>query len=307
MNSEVLLHVGQETLGVFTPAMAAAAGLPPSTLARMRRDGRVSRVCGMGHKEGVDPPTVEQRAMAACLTWSDAVVCERTAALMHGLIGADADDGLTHVLVPNGRRALRGMAAHYWSIRPTEVLRRGPLVVTDRRTTLADCLGRFDEREAWGHLAWLATRDRISTTDVEAQLSDRFHLYGAPRLRAMAAALRRGAVSPTEVELHDFLRSSGFTGWAGNQKIWHAGTVIANADVLFFEAKVVLEFDGRLAHPRVRGRTTPQQRRDERRDRRLRALGYQVIRIRWERLVFQPDLLRDQITAALASSRASAG
>lgn len=307
MSDAVLHHLGRETSGVFTPAMAAAAGIPRVGLTRMRRAGLVSRVCGLGHVAGSGRPTIEQRAVAACLTWPDAVVCERTAAILHGLLGAEHDDGLTHVLVPNGRRPFRGLATHYWSVRPTEVERRGAIALTDGLTTLADCLGRFDDVDAWGLLAWLATRDRITADDVEAQIAERYHLYGVPRLRSMAAALRRGAVSAAEVELHEFLDRCGFTGWAGNQKIWHAGTIVANADVLFAEERLVLEFDGRLAHPRERGRTTPRQRRDDQRDRLLRALGYRVIRIRWEQLVFRPDLLRRLIEDALSAAREAVG
>lgn len=307
MDLSPLYEITAQTGGVFTTSMAQGAGFSRVTLTRLRRRGAISRVCGNGHILGAGPPTLEQRAISACLTWPDAVVCERTAGRVHSLIDESADDGLTHVLVPNGRRGFNGLVSHHWSVRPTEVERRDGWAVTDLRTTLAECLGRFADVEAWGLFAWLATRDRIAADDVEAQIADRYHLYGVRRLRRMAAALRRGAVSPAEVDLHDFLEKYGFEGWAGNQKVLHQGRIVANADVLFKTERLVIEFDGRLSHPDGTDKVSRRKRReDQRRDARLRRMGYVVLRVRWERLIYQPEDLSREIELLLVSQRRKA-
>jgi very-short-patch-repair endonuclease len=170
--------------------------------------------------------------------------------------------------------------------------------VTDRRTTLADCLGRLPASEAWGLLAWLWTRDLITVDDLEAQITDRKHLYGIVRLRRMLAAVRRGAVSPAEIELQDFLTNRGFEGWIGDQKIIVRGRIIARADILFVAERVIIEFDGELAHPESASAT------DQARDKRLDDLGYHVIRVRWERLIHEPRDLVNEIRVALAARAA---
>lgn len=291
-----LRAIADRTLGVFTPAMAEGIGVMQRDLARLRTRHQVSLICGRGYLVGIDPPTLQQRAIAAHLTWPDSIVCFRTAALIHGW--PVDDDGATHVLLPNGRKPFGGLATHYWSVRPTEVVDAGNWRVTDRRTTLADCLGRLPSSEAWGLLAWLWTRDLITVDDLEAQIANRKQLYGIVRLRSMLAAVRRGAVSPTEIELQDFLSDRGFTGWIGDQKIVVRGRIVARVDILFIDERVVIEFDGELAHP------TSSTASDQAWDERLKDLGYHVIRVRWERLVHEPRELMNEIRAALRARAA---
>lgn len=288
-----LRSVAEDSWGVFTPVMAQEAGLTGRMLARLRRCGHVSLVCGRGFMIGTDPPTLQQRAAAACQTWPDATICFRTAALLLGW--PVDDDGATHVLLPNGRKPFAGLATHHWSIRPTEIEDHGSWRMTDPRTTLADCLGRLPDNEAWGLLAWLWTRDLITITDIEAQICERKGLYGVVRLRTMLAAVRRGAVSPAEIALQDFLVAHGFTNWLGDQRIIVRGRIIARADILFAKERVIIEYDGAIAHPKHK------EADDEARDERLRHLGYRVIRVRWERLIDEPRELAAEIRAALTA------
>lgn len=298
MNLIRLRSIASDTLGIFTPEMAVEVGLSRSKFGRLRRSGRIRLVCGRGFTLSSRKPSPEHRAVAAYLTWPDAIVCFRTAAVLHGL--PIEDDGLTHVLVPDGRPSMKGLVAHHWSVRPVQVEHRGTWSVTDRLTTLADVLGRLPDLEAWGRLAWMATRDIITAADVQAQLDERSHLYGVVRLRTMAAALARGAVSVAEVELHKLLEREDFAGWLGNQKIFAHGRIVAIADVLFVKKRVIIEYDGRLAHPEKRNAE------DRRRDKLLRRLGYHVIHVRWERLMFAPEDLLDELRDALRGRSAQA-
>lgn len=291
MNLIRLRAVSAQTHGVFTSTTALDAGITRARFNRLRRAGAFTHVCGHGYMLGSRAPTVEQRAVAAHLTWPDAIVCLRTAAALHGL--PIADDGATHVLVPDGRVSTKGLVAHHWSVRPVQVEHTESWRVTDRLTTLADVLGRLPVTEAWGRLAWMATRDLITASDLQAQLGERKQMYGVVRLRAMANALACGAVSLAEVELHRFLKKEEFTGWAGNEKIFENGRIVARADILFIAEGLIIEYDGRLAHPEER------EADDRRRAKRLRRLGYRIIRVRWERLIFTPDALAREIREVL--------
>lgn len=295
METDILSDVFLETAGVFTPAMASQISLSRRRVAYLRQTGVVMRVCGAALTLACAEVTTEQRAIGALLTWSDGVICLRTAGRLHGF--PVDDHGETDVLVPNGRRPSNGLVPRQWSVRPVDVEQRGPIRLTDRRTTLADLLGRLSETEAWGLLAWLWTRDQITEEDLAAQVDERWHLYGIVRLRAMLAAVHDGALSVGEVRLHEFLRDRGFVGWRGDQKIRRFGTfgrIVARADVLFVELNVILEFDGAIAH----GDETAEA--DAARDELLTDLGYIVVHVTWADIYERPHELVKTIKGALA-------
>lgn len=280
------------TAGVFTPPMAAQVSLSRRQVAHLVRGGDLVRVCGSAVAPSGAEPTVEQRAIGALLTWSDGIICLRTAGRLHGF--PVDDKGETDILVPNGRRPTNGLVPHQWSVRPVDVEQRGPIRLTDRRTTLADLFGRLPEAEAWSLLSWLWTRDEITEEDLASQIDDRFHLYGIVRLRAMLAAVRDGALSLGEVRFHDFLRDRRFVGWKGDQKIRRRGRIVARADVLFVELMVICEFDGAIAH----GEDTAEE--DAAREKMLKDLGYIVVRVTWADMYERPRDLVRRIKEALA-------
>jgi len=279
------------TRGVFTMAMLRSWGLSARTARRVLERGDIKRVCGNAFIRRGRPVSTHERAIGARLTWPDAIICFVTAAVLHGL--ALVDDGVVHVLVPSPRRAVIGIQAHHWSVRPTEVIRSGVLVVTDRRTTLADCLGRMPNDDAWGLLAWSFTREQIAADDVASQIAERHHLHGVVRLRQMTAALRRSAVSLPEVQLQEFLEQHGIVGWKGNFTIRRRGRPVASADIGFETARLVIEYDGAIAHGPA------QVAADARRDALTRSLGYEVLRVRWVPFHEHRGLLRDTIRAVL--------
>lgn len=294
MDTAIFTSAFARSHGVFTPAMAQQLSLSGRDLCRMLDDGTLSRVCGLGLIDsGVDVTPIHQ-AMAAQLTWPNSITCFRTAARLHGL--RVDDDGRSHVLVPNGYRPSRGITPHYWSVRPTEVEQIDGIVLTDRRTTIADCLGRLPEREAWGLLAWHWTRDEITEDDISCQIEERHHLYGVVRLRAMLAAIRDGALSIGEVRFHEFLRDHRFTGWLADQKIRRGGTIVARVDVLFPGLRLIIEFDGTIAHNEETAE------RDAARDRMLDDLGYAVEHVTWADIYERPGELRRRLRSAITDA-----
>jgi hypothetical protein len=272
--------------------MAREVGVSRHMISRALAAGRLVRVAGRAYAPAGRPDTPSLRARAAALTWPDGVVCLRTAALLHGF--PLRDDGRCDVLVPDTRRSAYRMTSRQWSVRPVEVDLGDGFALTNRLTTLADCLGRLADDEAWGLLAWMWTREMIHAEDIEAQLDDRFHLYGVVRLRRMLRAVRRGALSMGEVRLHEFLEEFGFTGWRGDQPIRDdGGKIVARVDVLFSAHRLVIEFDGAIAHH------SGTADRDRLRDERLRRLGYRVVRVTWATLHERRRCLRDELRAAL--------
>lgn len=281
------------TTDVFTLEMLQQIGYSRRQLRRWVEKRWVIRVCGRAFVVSGVAITVHRRAIGAYLTWPDAIVCFRTAAILHGF--PLEDDGLTHVLVPDTRRPMRGMTLHRWSVRPAEVIIGDSMQLTDRITTLADCLGRLPSVEAWGLLAWMWTREMVTENEFSAQLDDRFHLYGVVRLRLMVRAVRRGALSVGELRLQEFLEHYGVTGWTGDFFVWRNHRIVARGDVGFRERRLIIEFDGRIAHNEAT------RAEDEERDRKINRAGYDVLHVTWAMLHERPHRLLRYVRAMLAA------
>ena len=72
-------------------------------------------------------------------------------------------------------------------------------------------------------------------------------------------------------------------------------------DALWREQRVIVELDGHIAHS-----TRAQLERDRRREMRLRAAGFIVLRYTWKQVTEEPDLVAADLAAALsARSRVS--
>lgn len=97
-----------------------------------------------------------------------------------------------------------------------------------------------------------------------------------------------------ERELQQLLRRAGITGWVANAELRLPGG-ICYPDVLFPDARLVLEFDGYEVHG-----TRQAFESDRVRQNRLVLARYTVLRITWRRLQDDPDAVLAEIRAALA-------
>lgn len=284
------------TSGICTPAMAQEAGISRSEL-RYRLDRGVwRRISGDGIGLATRPDSAWRLATAACLTWPDAIVCLTTAAELHGL--PVTNDGSAHVAVPDTRRPRVRLRPHYFR-HGSPVCHRGPVTLTSLPVTIADCLTKLPDEEAWSLLAWVRTREIIAVDKLVELALHRFAMHGVQRLRELVAAAQGGALSVGERDLHALLHEGGVQGWVPDSRVWHNGTIIARVDVLFPDERVVVEFDGELAHgPR-------QRERDLQRQNRLVAAGYTVLRFTWADLRIHPGRVLSTIRASLEIARRS--
>ncbi|MFD1506498.1 DUF559 domain-containing protein [Georgenia yuyongxinii] len=281
-----------KVLHVFTLAMAAQAGLTRAVI-RVKVDRGVWRhVVGAAYVEQV-PPTLDPvrlRAAGAALTWPKGVICLRTAALLHGM--PVTDDHLAHVLVSQHHRPGRGLMPHYFPA--ADVRRVLSFRVTGRRATAIDCLALMPLAEAERLMAWVRTREILTVAELRRAVDEWPGRPGVAQLRRLLADTSDGALSAAERRLHQILRDAGIRGWQADQPIIVAGRIVARADVLFAEAKLIVEVDGREAHAdfeaeRVRLNT-------------LSLAGYTVLRFTWHQIVDRPWFVRAQIEAALRNA-----
>ncbi|MCK6209828.1 endonuclease domain-containing protein [Georgenia sp. EYE_87] len=227
--------------------------------------------------------------MGAALTWPDAVLCFRTAALLHGM--PVQDDGSAHVVLRGRRQAGRGMAPHYFDVHRRDVRRMLSFRLTSRRRTALDCLALLPYQEAERLMAWVRTREILTVADLVKAVSERSGTPGVRQLRRLLAATRSGALSEAERRLHILLHDAGIGGWEADQPIVEGGRVLARADVLFRAARLIVEVDGRRAHQDFEA--------DRERLNSLTLAGYTVLRFTWRQLVERPWLVREQIETAL--------
>jgi hypothetical protein len=282
--------------GVFTAAQAVAGGLTARQVRRRVDSGRWCRVVGRGITAG-DPREPLALAWAAHLTWPDAVVAGRVAAALHQYPVAAGTP--VEVLVPRPRHPFRGLVPHHVPYLPGDVARfPGGLPVTSPARTAVDCLSTLDLNEAWSLLSWLITRRRLTRAQLTAHLARRTARPGTAQLRTLHASTAAGAASPPERRLHQLLRRAGIVGWVSGAPVHDGHGLIGLADVLFAEARVIVEIDGYAVHS---GRAAFVA--DRRRQNRLVAAGYVVLRFTWWDLVDRPDDVIGTVGEVLAARR----
>ncbi|MGH2754292.1 MAG: DUF559 domain-containing protein [Actinomycetota bacterium] len=79
-----------------------------------------------------------------------------------------------------------------------------------------------------------------------------------------------------------------------DHEIWHQGRLLARCDFAYLDEKMDIEIDGDSVHG---GKTDKD--RDRKRDRRLEALGWTVIRFSWEEVRDRPHVVIGDIKAVL--------
>jgi very-short-patch-repair endonuclease len=283
--------ISRRQSGLFTARQAMEAGASAKQVRRRRETGLWTTAVGDalmlagGH---VDPWTIAQ---GVALTWPDAVVGMTTAAPLHSLpLPLDPD---VHVIVPRRVRRRRGIATHELRLAPHEVVRMGLALVTTRRRTIFDCVGRLGRDDAERLVAWVGSRDLLASADLAADLGARRGSWGNAQRRQAAEDLARGTLSAAERRLHQILRRSAIRGWRFNVPVRSGASIIARADVLFEAERLVVEVDGRAHH----GQAAFQD--DRTRQNRLVTAGYTVLRFTWSDLTERPDDVVAQVVTAL--------
>jgi Protein of unknown function (DUF559) len=291
--------------GVFTSAQAQAEGW---SLRQIRR--RIERtqwvyVAGRGLALPQESWTPFQLAVAAQLTVPSAVTSHFTAGLLHGwpllpLIPAAlrlAGRGSTasHVITRAVHRCPRNIVAHRISLRADDAISLdGAVMVTTAQRTAVDCLALLPPSAALDLWAWVRPRAVITESQLAHAITERTNWQGTGRLRDLLAMVADGAVSHAEQECHRLLRQAGITGWEAGITLCDSAGVIGVVDILFRAERLVIEIDGFRAHS---SQTTFIN--DRRRQNRLIAAGYRVLRFTWADLRDRPADVLAQIRNAL--------
>lgn len=128
-------------------------------------------------------------------------------------------------------------------------------------------------------------------------------LAGSPGHRMRQRIVRASADNPWsggERHLHRLLRQRRVGDWVANAAVTIEGRTY-HPDVLFEQARVVVEFDGYEVHSKREVFAS-----DRRRQNRLVLAGYTVLRVTWQDVTERPDEVVDCIRRAVARNLTSA-
>jgi hypothetical protein len=283
--------------GVFLAEQAIREGWSPHKVRWRVRKGQWVYVAGRALAAPAAEWTPLQQATSAYLTWREAVTSHRTAAAIHGLPVAARADGLTEVTTTRRRSSARRLHVHALRLAAGEVQRLSTdAAVTTAARTVVDCLAVLPFHEALDLWAWVSTRKVLDAAGLASAIEDRRCWDGTAQLRRLADVVRDGAVSGGEYRAHELLREAGIDGWRAGVPVYDGMGLIGVADILFEEARVVMEIDGFRAHGSRRVFVS-----DRRRQNRMSNAGYHVLRFTWDDLVQRPYAVIREVRIALNS------
>lgn len=203
--------------------------------------------------------------------------------------------GVSYVTVPPQRNISIADAVILRDVAIPEVHQRSDFPVVGRERAVVDSLRVLAPEDARAVLfrslqrGW-TTPERLANWTTQLRRS-----RGLVQLRAMAALARTGAQAESEMLLQSILTTSGISGWAANQRVYDALGLIGIVDILFADAALVVEVDGRAWHT-----NHDRFENDRYRQNRLITAGYRVIRFTWEHLQ-DPSCVTRTIGAAIAA------
>jgi very-short-patch-repair endonuclease len=279
--------------GLATRALAREAGINAKQL-RHRDVLRLSRDTYLPRSAAGD---IRARIEAVLLNAPDgAVVSHATAAALWGVaVPLQGDDQRVHLTVATGSavRARADRHIHRIPLRPEDVARWAGFAVTTVARTWRDLAGVL------APAALLAVSDQLldrwcTRADFEQQLARRPTGRGAARARRVLPVADPAAESPMESVLRWLVHEAGLPAPVLQHRIVdRAGVFVGRADLAWPERKVLVEFDGDVHRERdvfVR---------DVRRQNRLIAEGWIVLRFTSADVLGRPDEVIAEIKRAL--------
>ncbi len=283
--------------GVFTAAQARGDGWTGRQNRRRLTAGRWQYVAGRAMAvPSATGWTGFQLALAAQLTFSAAVTTHLTAGELHGF--PIETDARSHVTAMGVHRASRNMVIHRVPIQSDDVVcLDGLVMLTNPARTALDCLSIMDSEKGLRLWSWVSSRQILDARLLRRRIAERSGRPGVVHLRTLLELVENGAVSAAEYRCHQILHEAGIGGWSAGATIRDEAGVIAVADILFARQRLVVEIDGYAAHSSKNAFI-----RDRRRQNRLVAAGYTILRFTWDDLEHHPLAVIRRIRQALAAA-----
>jgi hypothetical protein len=278
-------------LPAFRLANAVAAGASRSQL----RGRAFSRPFRGAHVVGAVDSLTQLCQAALLVLPGQAVFSDETAAVLLGLPAPRTS--VLHVSVPEKGVAVRrrGIVGHVRHLAEAEIGTLSDLPVTTPERTFVDLAAKLPAGELLG-FADAALRARLVTTAALTEVVSRHAgCRGIARARRVLEYANPAAESPRESMIRWLLIEAGLPTPEVNVNIYDAfGVFLARADLLFRNARVIVEYDGDQ-HRTDRAQFV----KDIQRTTRLAAAGYLVLRFTGTDLMTRPRWIVETVAAAL--------
>jgi very-short-patch-repair endonuclease len=283
------IELARRQHGVVTGAQLQAIGLSHDAIRRRVARGHLRRVHRGVYVVGPleAPLTAATAALLAC--GEGAVLSGRTAAGLWGLLARA--DGPIEVLARRAATRPGLEVRSTSSLDARDTTRRQGLPVTTPARTLLDVATRLTAAQLDRAIEQAQVLHGVTERALAELLVRHRGHRGASRLRATLPRQREPDLTRSEAErrLLEIVRTAGLPAPAANVRV--EGIEV---DALWRSQRLVVEVDGYAFH-----RTRQAFERDRRRDARLQAAGYRVLRLTWRRIVDEPLAVVAQLAALL--------
>lgn len=265
--------------GVVCRTQLLTLGLSSAGISRRLHAGRLFAIHPGVYSVGHEALPPDGFLVAALLAGGDGSVISHRCAGARWVI--TEWDGWPEITAPLRRHPRKGLIVHANPIPPDEVTRLHGLPTTTPARTLLDLAGVLD----LGQLRLAINEAHANRLHLSPSLPELVERHprrkGAANLRLLIAENQVGlgiTKRQFETRFFGFLVEFDFPMPLINHPILVEGETFV-VDFAWPEARLIVETDGDAFH------STPQKRAsDKRRDRRLRAIGWSVIRVAWDHL-----------------------
>ncbi len=239
----------------FTPAMARATGISRKRLDQLLDAGEVRRVLRGVYVAGVVPDTTAIRAASAALVLRPfVVVCDRTAAWLHGVDTFDFYE--LEILPPLETSALRGCSRPRRTgcrpgvrdLSPEDVMRVGDVSVTTPLRTALDLACSLSSRDALAALDAFMRHHDVTRSQLRGGLVRYFRRRGVVQARRLVALADARAESPGESWTRLVMVDAGLPVPELQCWVRHEGRDLFRLDLAYPKHRIAIEYDGRQFH-----------------------------------------------------------
>jgi very-short-patch-repair endonuclease len=292
--------VAAKQRGLVTHADLHGLGLSNAAISRASSRGAIVRIYrGVYALMALSalPPLAREQAALLHLG-PDAMLSHATAAYIWGLRPQPREVEVT--LLGRARRARPGIHIHRAAaLDRRDVRRHLGLLLTAPARTLLDLAPTLDDEALEQVFAEAVKRNRMRRSEARAMVERHAGHPGVARLRALVLETRDVAWLRADTERR-FMRMIRKAGLPQPETQADFGP-FHQIDFLWRDQKVAVETDGYLFHSLRRDLES-----DHRRDAKLQAAGFIVLRFTWRQIRNQPELVLAEVAAALAMRRAAA-
>jgi hypothetical protein len=282
--------------GIVGRDQLQALGLTSSAIGRRVEAGRLHVIHRGVYAVGHTAITQRGRWMAAVLASGDgAVLSHRSAAALWGIWGSGT--GEIHVTVPRKSRSTRSIRRHFSVLRDDEREVRDGIPVTSAPGANHDLAGEKDAAAAAPALREIEYPGIYGKVSLPALIARHPNHRGAQACREALEHLRDDPGGRLRSDLEErfiaFLDAKTIPRPRLNAWL-SVGDDRYQVDCLWPDARLIAELDGWKSHGTKRA-----FRKDRKRDRRLGAAGYRVVRITEDQIRTEPDEVASDLQSSV--------